>query len=178
LYALQDQEDLMFPSWFKRWLYRGGRPNRLARVINAGWAAIHALGVAPNYLVTLDVKGARTGRTISFPLAMIVIDGERYLVSMLGKEAAWVHNVRRAQGHAVLRHGRTEQVRLVPVDIEQRPRILKVYLQRAPGARPHIPVDKDAPLEAFAAIAADFPVFRVLSDSQMQDRTRSGSTGL
>ena len=34
--------------------------------------------------------------------------------------------------------------------------------QRAPGARPHIPVDKDASLDEFAAIASEIPVFRVL----------------
>ena len=137
--------------------------------MNAGWAAIHSLGIAPDFLVTLQVRGARTGRMISFPLAMVVLDGERYLVSMLGKDAAWVHNVRAAHGYAQLRHGRTEQVQLVPVDNQQRPRILKLYLQRAPGARPHIPVDKDAPLEAFARIAADFPVFRLLPADAPQD---------
>jgi hypothetical protein len=31
-----------------RWLYRGGRPNWLATIFNRGWAAIHALGVAPD----------------------------------------------------------------------------------------------------------------------------------
>lgn len=159
----------MFPSWFKRWLYRGGRPNVLARAINAGWAAIHSVGIAPNRMVTLQVKGFRTGRTISLPLAMVVKDGERYLVSMLGNEAAWVRNVREADGHAILRHGRTEHVRLAPVAVEQRPAILKLYLGRTPGARPHIPVEKDAPLEAFAGIAADFPVFRVLSADTVQD---------
>ena len=35
-------------------------------------------------------------------------------------------------------------------------------LRRAPGARPHSPVDMDAALPAFEAIAADFPVFEVL----------------
>ncbi len=152
----------MLPSWFKRWLYRGGRPNLLARWINAGWAAIHSLGIAPNYLVTLVVKGAHSGSSIAFPLAMVMLDGERYLVSMLGNNAAWVRNVRAADGDAVLRHGRSERVRLIPVPVERRAPILKLYLQRAPGARPHIPVDPDAPLEAFAAIARDFPVFRVL----------------
>jgi hypothetical protein len=158
----------VFPSWFKRWLYRGGHPNRLARVLNAGWAAIHSLGVAPNYLVTLEVRGHRTGRNISFPLAMVVMQNQRYLVSMLGNETAWVRNVQAANGYALLRHGRTERVRLVPVAVQQRAPILKLYLQRAPGARPHIPVDKDAPLEAFAAIAADFPVFRVLDANAAQ----------
>ncbi len=151
----------MLPSWFKRWLYRGGHPSGLARLINSGWATIHALGIAPNSMVTLQVKGARTGRTISFPLAMLSLEGERYLVSMLGNNSAWVRNVRAADGYAVLRHGKTEHVRLLPVDVAQRPPILKAYLQLAPGARPHIPVDKEAPLEAFAAVAADFPVFRV-----------------
>jgi hypothetical protein len=149
---------------FKRWLYRGGRPNILARALNKSWAVLHALGIAPNYLVTLEVPGRRSGRTISFPLVMAVVDGERYLVSMLGTNAAWVQNVHAAGGHARLRHGQTERVRLADVPVEQRGRVLKAYLQVAPGARPHLPVDKDAPLAEFQAIAAQFPVFRVLGD--------------
>ena len=65
---------------FKRWLYRGNRPHALARALNRGWAIVHALGIAPNYLVTLEVPGRRSGRAISFPLVMAVVDGERYLV--------------------------------------------------------------------------------------------------
>lgn len=150
---------------FKRWLYQGGRPNALARALNRFWAWAHALGIAPNYLVTLEVVGRRSGRTISFPLVMAVVDGERYLVSMLGEKVAWVQNVRAADGYAVLRHGRIEKVRLAEAPVEGRARVLKAYLQRAPGARPHVPVDKDAPLEAFEAIAAETPVFRVLAAS-------------
>ncbi len=149
---------------FKRWLYRGGRPNLFARIQNRGWAWIHALGIAPNLLVTLEVRGRRSGRIISFPLAMAVLDGERYLVSMLGANAQWVQNVRAADGHAVLRHGRTEQVRLEELAVEKRAPVLKAYLQRAPGARPHIPIDKDAALAEFEGIAAQFPVFRVRNE--------------
>lgn len=146
---------------FKRWLYRGGHPNQLAKILNHGWAFIHALGVAPNYMVTLDVAGRQSGKTISFPLAMATVDGERYLVSILGENANWVRNVAAAGGKARLRHGKTEAVRLVEVDVAQRPPILKRYLQVAPGARPHIPVDKDAPIAEYAKIAAQYPVFRV-----------------
>jgi deazaflavin-dependent oxidoreductase (nitroreductase family) len=146
-----------------RWPYQGGRPNLLARVLNRGWAAVHSLGVAPNYMVTLEVRGRHSGRVISFPLAMVVLDGERYLVSMLGNQADWVRNVRAAGGHATLRHGRTEQVLLEEVAVEKRARVLKAYLRLAPGARPHISVDKDAPLETFEAIAAQIPVFRLAS---------------
>ena len=148
---------------YERWLYRGGHPNALARMLNRISAKVHALGIAPNYLVTLEVTGRRTGRAISFPLVMAVVDGERYLVSMLGPDASWVRNLQAAEGRALLRHGRTERVRLEEVPVEERGRVLKVYLRRAPGARAHVPVDKDAPLREFDAIAARVPVFRVTS---------------
>ena len=149
----------------KQWLYRGGRPNRLASLLNRGWAAIHALGIAPNYLVTLEVTGRRSGRKISLPLVMTVIDGERYLVSMLGTEAGWVRNVQASKGKAVLRHGRREEVRLEEVAVGRRAPILKAYLQKAPGARGHVAVDKDAPLAEFERMAAQYPVFRVVAKS-------------
>jgi hypothetical protein len=94
---------------------------------------------------------------------MAVVDGERFLVSMLGTDVAWVRNVAAAGGHALLRHGRTQRVRLEEVAVEKRAPVLKAYLERAPGARPHMPVDKDAPLGDFEAIAAKIPVFRVLA---------------
>jgi len=80
---------------------------------------------------------------------------------MLGEDVQWVRNVRAAGGRAVLRNGDLESVRLEEVPVEKRAPILKAYLQRAPGARPHVPVKKDAPLAEFENIAAAFPVFRV-----------------
>lgn len=144
-----------------RWMYRDGHPNRLARVLNRASAILHSLGIYPNYFVTLEVVGRKSGKVISFPLAMTVMDGERYLVSMLGRETNWVQNVTAAGGKARLRHGIREQVLLKEVDARQSPPILKKYLQIAPGARPHIPVDKDAPIAEFEKIASQFPVFRV-----------------
>jgi hypothetical protein len=146
-----------------KWLYRGGRPNWAATVLNRISAAVHALGVAPNYMVTLEVPGRRSGRRISLPLVMVVIEGERYLVSMLGAEADWVQNVKAAGGSVTLRHGGREDVRLEEVAADRRAPVLKAYLKRAPGARPHMPVDKNAPLSEFEKISAQFPVFRVVS---------------
>ena len=145
----------------KRWMYRGGHPNKLTKIINRGWAWIHSLGIFPNYLVTLEVVGRQSGKTISFPLAMTVMHGERYLVSMLGEDTNWVRNVRAAKGKATLRHGISEQVLLEEVESKQRTTILKAFLQHAPGARPHIPVSKDAPVSEFETIVSKYPVFRV-----------------
>jgi len=108
-----------------RWLYRGGRPSRMAAVVNRCWAAVHGLGIAPNYLVTLDVRGRRSGRMISLPLVMAVVEGERYLVSMLGDDVDWVRNVRAQEGNVTLRHGRREEVRLEEVAADRRAPVLK-----------------------------------------------------
>ena len=164
----------------KRWLYRGGHPNLLAKLLNRVWAIIHSLGLFPNYLVTLEVIGRRSGRAIRFPLAMTVINGERYLVSMLGAETNWVRNIRAAGGNATLRHGKSEQVLLEEVDVKQRAPVLKAFLKHAPGARPHIPVSKDAPVSEFEAIASQYPVFRLktISNDHAQssiDPERSGN---
>jgi deazaflavin-dependent oxidoreductase (nitroreductase family) len=145
-------------------MYPGGRPNHLARLLNRGWAVAHAAGIWPSRLVTLEVRGRRTGRVISFPLVMADYGGERYLVSMLGEDSNWVRNVRAAGGHAVLRHGRRESVRLDEVDADVRAPILRRYLSLAPAPRAFIPVDRDAPVEEFEKIAPRVPVFRVTTD--------------
>ena len=107
-------------SDFKRWLYRGPRPHWMARILNRAWAAVASWGVAPNYLVTLEVTGRKSGRIVSLPLVMAVIDGQRYLVSMLGDNGQWVQNVRAAGGRAVLRSGGREEVQLEEVPTDQR----------------------------------------------------------
>ena len=146
----------------KRWLYHDNRPNWLARILNKFWQWVHSSGIMPNYLATLEVIGRKSGKIISLPVAIAIVDGQRYLVSMLGNEAQWVLNVRASQGNAYIRSGRRTEVHLEEVPVEQRAPILKNYLQRAPGARPHIPVNKDAPLSEFEAIASAFPAFKIV----------------
>lgn len=148
--------------WVKQWMYRRGRPGGLAKVMNRISAIQYSAGLlSPRRAMTLEVPGRRSGRTISFPVVVADYEGGRYLVSMLGKDANWVQNVRAAGGQAVLRRGRPEVVRLEEVELAARAPILRRYLAVAPGARPHIPVDRRAPLQDFELIAAQFPVFRI-----------------
>jgi hypothetical protein len=151
-------EQLMYRS--ERWMYGRGRPNRLAASLNRAWAWVGGAGFSRR-LVTLQVRGRSSGRLISFPLIVADYQGERYLVAMLGQGANWVANVRAAGGQAVLRHGRTESVRLEEVDPAERAPILRRHLEVAPAARSFAPVDRRAPLAEFSAIAAQFPVFRI-----------------
>jgi deazaflavin-dependent oxidoreductase (nitroreductase family) len=145
----------------KRWMYRRGRPGWAARAANRLQATAASSGHGVEHVVTLEVRGRRSGRVVSLPVVVADLHGERYLVSMLGEDAGWVRNVQAAGGSAVLRHGRAERVRLELVEPTQRPEVLRRYLELAPGARPHIPVDRHAPPRDFAQVAARYPVFRV-----------------
>jgi hypothetical protein len=162
---------MKFLYTFTRWMYRRQRPNWLARVMNRASASVASLGLTPNYMETLEVTGRKSGRTFSLPVVIAVVAGERYLVSMLGDNVQWVDNVRASGGRAVLKSRGREAIRLEEVPVPKRAPILKAYLQRAPGARPHVPVNKDAPLAEFEKIASAFPVFRVTTDKSQPRST-------
>lgn len=160
---------MVIPASALRWMYRGQRPNWIARILNRASAIMASTGLmATSGMVTLEVTGRATGRTISLPVAVIVVEGQRYLVSMLGEDVQWVKNVRAAGGRAALRSGGREPIILEETPIEQRAPLLRIYLQHAPGARPHIPVDQHAPLADFERVAKDYPVFRVTSAPSSQ----------
>lgn len=145
----------------ERWMYANGHPNRLAAWLNRGWAAIASTGLGRGRLVTLEVRGRRSGRPITAPLIVADVHGERYLVAMLGERAQWVANVRAAGGRAILVHGRREPVQLEEVAPLDRAPILRRHLQVAPAARSFVPVDRHAPAGELERVAAGFPVFRI-----------------
>ena len=147
-------------SAFQRWQYRGARPRWSARFSNRVGAIAVAAGVGPSSAATLEVRGRKTGRIISFPVVVADYQGERYLVAMLGQQTNWVRNLR-ADPHAVLlRRKKREMVSLIEDLTDSRPAILRRYLELAPGARPFFPIDRKAPPGDFESIVDDYPVFR------------------
>lgn len=148
-------------SQILRAMYPRGRANPAARRLARFWAAAHKLGVMPRRWVTLEVAGRRSGRLVRFPLGMADWDGQWYLVSFLGEDCNWVRNMRAAGGQVTLWRRRAMRCRLIEVPASERAPILKRYLQKVPGGRPHLPVGRAAPLSDFEAIAARYPVFRV-----------------
>jgi len=86
-------------------MYAGGRANGQARRYARFWAAVFRSGLLPRRWVTLEVPGRNSGAPRRFPLGMATVNGERYLVSMLGEGCNWVANVRAVDGRARLLHG-------------------------------------------------------------------------
>jgi hypothetical protein len=139
--------------------YKHGRPTRFGRVTNRTMSGLASLGIP--VMVTLDVPARRSGLRRSTVLVPVQVDGDSYFVSMLGERSDWVQNVRAGTGPVYLRHGAAREVILEDVPAGQRARILKAYLHRAPGARPHFPLDKNAHTKEFDSVADRYPVFRV-----------------
>ena len=144
-----------------RLFYRDWRPTRLGKLVNGAWAWLSGLGLAPRILLTLQVRGRRSGRLHDTVLVVAKHDGQRYLVSMLGDGSEWVRNVRAAGGEAFVKRGRSRSVQLTEVPVGERGPILKAYCQVATSGRHHFPVSYNAPLSEFDAVAERYPVFRI-----------------
>jgi len=143
-----------------RLFYRDWRPTRIGRWANrvAGWSS--ALGLSSKAAV-LEVRGRASGQPRSTPVVIASLDGERYLVSMLGPGSDWVKNVEAADGLAVLRQGGRRAVRLIGVPSAERAPILREYVRVATSGRRHIPVAIDAPLAEYERLADRYPVYRI-----------------
>ena len=143
-----------------RQMYSSGRGDAAARRMSRLWGRVFGVGLMSKRWVTLEVRGHRSGELRRFPVGMADVDGRWYLVSMLG-ECAWVRNVRAAGGDAVLRRRRRYPCVLHEVPVEQRGPILRRYVEKVPGGRPHIPVEIGASVDEFQRVAADYPAFLV-----------------
>jgi hypothetical protein len=128
-----------------------------------GWVLIFLvrIGLVRGHFYVLEVRGRKSGKTISLPVDPLDLDGKRYLVSPRG-QSNWVSNARTA-GEVVLAHALRRQrykLRELPPDI--RPPILKAYLDRYAGeVQRFFPVAKGSPPEAFAELASRYPVFEL-----------------
>ena len=144
-----------------RLLYRNWRPTRLGRWVNRFACWWSGLGLPPRFQAALEVRGRSSGRQYSTPVVIATVEGERYLVSMLGPQSNWVKNVEAGHGDAVIRQGRRRRVHLTAVPPDQRAAVLREYVGLASSGRLHFPVAIGAPLSDFEAIADRYPVYRI-----------------
>ncbi|MDT5162083.1 MAG: hypothetical protein QOC90_2393 [Mycobacterium sp.] len=92
-------------SRIQRWQYRGGRPRWSARITNRLGAVMFGSGIGPSQAAAVEMRGHKSGRTISFPVVVTDYQGERYLVAMLGQKTNWVRNLRAGDSRAMFQPG-------------------------------------------------------------------------
>jgi hypothetical protein len=117
------------------------------------------VGLVRGHFYVLEVRGRKSGRTISLPVDPLDLEGQRYLVCARGN-SNWVRNARTAGEVALVRTMRRRRyaVREIPPDL--RPPVLKAYLDRFAGeVQRFFPISKGSPVESFDDLAPRYPIF-------------------
>ena len=147
------------------------RPPGFYRRLQAVAPAFAALGLTPNYVVRLEVPGRRSGVIRSSFMVLVTSRGQQFLVALAG-ESEWVRNVRAANGHVVLgAGGQRYAAHLTEVPVSERAQVIWAYIHRpSPRGRPmvrtgearhYFGIEPDATPPEIAAVAENYPVFRV-----------------
>jgi deazaflavin-dependent oxidoreductase (nitroreductase family) len=119
------------------------------------------LGLIRGHFYVLEVRGRRTGRTISLPVDPLNRDGFRYLVCARGN-ANWVRNARAAGEVTLSRAMRQRRYAVRELPPAERPPVLKAYLDcYAREVQRFFPVPKGSPVEAFTDLSPRYPVLEL-----------------
>jgi deazaflavin-dependent oxidoreductase (nitroreductase family) len=110
----------------------------------------------PSLLSKLSVRGRRSGRWHTTPVAVLDHDGERYLVSYRGA-SDWARNLEASHSGRLAQRGRVEEIDVAEVPVPERDQLLDVYRDRY-GRMPTVGSVLDALPEP-----ADHPVFRIIA---------------
>jgi deazaflavin-dependent oxidoreductase (nitroreductase family) len=139
-------------------------PSHGTRVFNAAVSRLTRMGISVWGSRVLAVRGRVSGEWRTTPVNPLTFDGERYLVAPRGN-TQWVRNMRAAGGGELRVGRRAERFTATELPVEQRPRVLRAYLQRwkfEVGAF-FQGVGPDAAEDKLLEIAPDHPVFRITS---------------
>jgi len=150
------------------------RPNVVERTFSRVFGFLvgtFGLGLSHHYL--LEVRGRRSGRLYSTPVNLLEQAGRRFLISPRG-ETQWVRNARVAGAVTLVQRGRRQAFRLQPVPDEEKPELLKQYLERFRiYVQRCFPVTAGSPAEEFVPIAHRYPVFELIAFTDA-DRDATG----
>lgn len=142
---------------------RYDRPSRLARTGNEVLRWLAEAGVSIAGTTAVRVRGRRTGTPRGVVVNLLEIDGRRYLVSPRGA-TQWSRNARAAGELEMGPRWRRRRIRLLEVDDDAKPPILRRYLDRwFWEVKGHVgglaPTSGDAEVRA---VAPSIPVFELL----------------
>ncbi len=147
-----------------RKMERFNRPNALERVVNKVFGLLIGLGLGLPHNYLLQVRGRKSGRLYSTPVDVLTRNGWRFLVAGRGY-TQWVRNAE-ASGTVSLKRGRwCEEFRIHAVPDEEKPEILKEYLDRFKvTVQRYFPVPAGSPTELFRPVATHYPVFELMPE--------------
>ena len=143
------------------------RTNAIVRVLNPVVSRLLGAGLSFGPNVLLTVRGRSSGQPRTFPVAILELDGRRFIQSPWG-EVNWVRNLRVA-GEATVSHGgRRERVEAIEIAPEEggsilrgsmepyfRSRILSLVVRLSFG------LHRSSSPDEFVAVARAHPMFEL-----------------
>ena len=137
-------------------------PNFVEAGFNRLMGFLAGMGIGPSFIYLLQVRGRKSGKIFSTPVNLMELSGRQILVAPRGR-TQWVRNAEAAGEITLKRGSRRLRFGLQAIADEQKPLILKEYLDRyASAVAKFFPVEPGSPAEAFRPIAANYPVFDLL----------------
>ena len=149
------------------------RPGAIEGSFGRALVFLIRIGLVRGHFYVLDVRGRRSGKTISLPVDPLDLGGQRYLVCARGN-SNWVRNARAAGEITLVRAMRRRSYAARELPPDMRPPVLKAYLDRfASEVQRFFPVPKGSAVELFNDLAPRYPVFAL----QPLDETVRGTGG-
>ena len=137
------------------------RPSAGERLFNRlfGFLVRMGFGLSDNF--TLEVRGRKSGKIYSTPVNVLEYEGKRYLVAPRGY-TQWVRNVVANKSASLVKGSRREGVSLSAIPENEKPAILKAYLDRYKRTvQRYFPVVAGSPAKDFEPLADQYPVFEI-----------------
>ncbi len=133
------------------------------RYLKPSWGQRHignrlAPPFRPSLICKLSVRGRRSGRWHTVPVAVLEHEGQRYLVSYRGA-SDWALNLRASHTGCLRRRRRVEEISVVEVPVAARAPLLEIYAACF-GGMPTV-----AAVLAALPDLADHPIFRITRSS-------------
>ena len=148
------------------------RPGALERILGRTLVFLVRVGLVRGHFYVLEIRGRKSGRTISLPVDPLDFEGQRYLVCARGN-ANWVRNARTAGEVVLVRAMRRRRYAARELPPDMRPPILKAYLDRFAGeVQRFFPVPKGSAVESFNDLAPRYPVFALQPLNETRARGR------
>ena len=137
------------------------RPGAAERIFGQLLTLLVRIGVIRAHFYVLEVRGRKSGKTISLPVDPLDLGGKRYLVCARG-QSNWVRNARTAGEVVLVRAMRRRRYAVRELPLSMRPPVLKAYLDRfSSEVQRFFPVPKGSAVEAFSDLASRYPVFEL-----------------
>ena len=135
----------------------------MERVFNRVFGFLVGLGFGLKHNYLLQVRGRKSGKLYSTPIDLLELDGRRFLVAPRGR-TQWVRNAEAAGEVALKRGSFRQKFQLRAVGDADKPPLLKAYLDSfKTTVQRYFPVPAGSEAQAFGGIAANYPVFELVS---------------